>query len=108
MLVGARHKVNVGGVEQMHREEVDALVDELAAAGAAELGMELAAGEAPLSERLAEYSQSVSDFPTAVKEFVWRNGWFWGISKARLAAGQSDPCPRHTALLKDVAPQLVV
>ncbi|KAK9839627.1 hypothetical protein WJX81_001602 [Elliptochloris bilobata] len=107
MLVGARHKTNVGGVERQHRAEVDALVTELAGAGAAELGIEPAAGGAPLPERLAEYSRSVSVFPTAVKEFVWRNGWFWSLSSRRLAEGRPDPCPRHTALLKEVAPELV-
>jgi len=107
MLVGAAHGANVGEVEQRHGDEVDTLVDELAAAGAKELGVELARGDAPLTQRLAEYSRSVSHFPTAVKEFPWRNGWFWGISQARLAEGQPDPCPQHTALLKQVAPQLL-
>ncbi len=107
MLVGARYKVTVGEVEQQHRAEVDELVEELATAGAAELSINLAAGSAPLPERLADYTRLVSHFPTAVKEFAWRNGWFWDISKARLAAGQPDPCPKHTALLREVVPQLV-
>ena len=107
MLVGAAHKVTVGEVEQRHRDQVDPLIEELAAAGARELGLEQAPRGAPLPERLAEYTRSVSHFPTAVKEFPWRNGWFWGISQARLAEGQPDPCPQHTALLKEVAPQLL-
>jgi len=107
MLVGAAHKANVGEVEQRHADEVNTLVDELAAAGAQALGVELASGGALLTQRLAEYSRSVAHFPTAVKEFPWRNGWFWGLSQAALAEGRPDPCPQHTALLKQVAPQLL-
>lgn len=45
---------------------------------------------------------AVAHFPTAVKEFSWRNGWFYGLSQAAAAAGQPDPCPTHTAWLKEV------
>ena len=45
---------------------------------------------------------AVAHFPTAVKEFAWRNGYFWGLSQEAAAAGRSDPCPTHTTWLKEV------
>lgn len=70
---------------------------QLAMGGAAELGAKLAPGTV---ERLCAYSQSVAHFPTAVKEFPWRNGWFWQISQREMAAGRPDPFPTHTRMLK--------
>lgn len=92
-------QANVGAVEKDHKEEVSKLFSELAAAGAAELGITLDAG---VVDRLNAYSRSVAHFPTAVKEFTWRNGWFHEISKRAVAAGKADPCPIHSALLKEV------
>ena len=37
-----------------------------------------------------------------VLQFQWRNGWFYNISKEKLAAGLPDPCPLHTAWLQEV------
>ncbi|KAG1662010.1 hypothetical protein FOA52_009499 [Chlamydomonas sp. UWO 241] len=122
MLVGAKHKVTVGEVESKHTEEVStlitemtaagraeliththtqvsALITEMAAAGSAELGITLDDG---VVARLLAYARSVAHFPTAVKEFPWRNGWFHAISAAKIASGAADPMPRHTALLKEV------
>jgi hypothetical protein len=44
----------------------------------------------------------VAHFPTAVKEFEWRNGFFHGVSTSALDAGKPDPFPTHTALLRSV------
>ena len=99
MLVGARHGVSVGEVEAAHSAEVSALIQELAAAGEAALGVTLEPGVVP---RLCAYARSVAHFPTAVKEFEWRNGWFWGLSVSAAETGKSDPCPRHTALLREL------
>ncbi|EFJ52681.1 hypothetical protein VOLCADRAFT_54899 [Volvox carteri f. nagariensis] len=99
MLVGAKHKVSVGQVEAQHTGEVSELIRELCTAGAAELGVELAGGEV---ERLNAYARSVAHFPTAVKEFSWRNGWFYGLTQKALTAGRPDPCPLHTQLLTEV------
>ncbi|KAI8469450.1 MAG: hypothetical protein J3K34DRAFT_451932 [Monoraphidium minutum] len=99
MLVGAKHKASVGEVEGGHNAEVSALISELLAAGGAALGVPEAPGAVP---RLNAYARSVAHFPTAVKEFEWRNGWFYGLTQAALAAGKPDPCPLHTALLKEV------
>ncbi|GAB4821761.1 hypothetical protein N2152v2_008807 [Parachlorella kessleri] len=100
MLVGARHGgCTVGQVEAQHRDEVDQLIQELAAAGAPALGVSLNPG---VEDRLLAYARSVAHFPTAVKEFQWRNGWFWGLSQQAAAGGRPDPCPKHSAWLKEV------
>jgi hypothetical protein len=97
MLVGATHPgATVGDVEQKHGEEVVALIEELAAGCAAAEGVSFQPNLAP---RLCAYARSVAHFPTAVKEFEWRNGWFWGLSTAARAAGRPDPFPLHSALL---------
>lgn len=53
-----------------------------------------------LCDRLAAYARSVAHFPTAVKEFEWRNGAFYEISLAAQKAQRPDPCPQHTEGLK--------
>ena len=64
MLVGAKHGgVTVGDVESKHTSEVEALIEELASAGAAALGVTLAPA---LPARLRAYARSVAHFPTAV------------------------------------------
>ena len=101
MLVGAKHGgITVGEVEAAHTAEVDALISELSAAGASALGG-LTLGP-NLEARLRAYARSVAHFPTAIKEFEWRNGWFWEASKKARAAGARDPTPLHTALLKEL------
>lgn len=99
MLVGAKHKVSVGEVESRYKAEVSALINELAAAGSAALGVQLEPG---VVERLNAYARSVAHFPTAVKEFEWRNGYFYGLTQKAVSEGRPDPCPMHTALLKEV------
>jgi hypothetical protein len=79
--------------------QVSRLIVELAGAGQADLGIMLDAGYV---ERLLAYARSVAHYPTAMKEFSWRNGWFHGITRQQLQSGQSDPMPMHTALLTDV------
>lgn len=53
-----------------------------------------------LCDRLAAYARSVAHFPTAVKEFEWRNGAFYDMSLAAEKAERPDPCPKHTEGLK--------
>ena len=109
--------------------QVNALIKELAAAAAAAKGLTFDAG---VEARLCAYARSVSHFPTALKEvsvywetfnrsglyivyhdvtlacfvmalqFEWRNGWFYNLSQKALASGASDPCPLHTAWLKEL------
>jgi hypothetical protein len=97
MLVGACHPgASVGDVESKHTAEVSALIDELAAGAAAATGAAFAPQLAP---RLCAYARSVAHFPTAVKEFEWRNGWFYALSQAAAREGRPDSFPKHTAAL---------
>ena len=100
MMVGALNGgVTVGDVESKHADQLRALVNELCAAGEAALGVKLAPGA---FDRLAAYGRTVAHFPTAVKEFEWRNGWFYALSEAAAAQGKPDPLPLHTAGLKEL------
>ncbi|KAG7014193.1 hypothetical protein SDJN02_24367 [Cucurbita argyrosperma subsp. argyrosperma] len=100
MLVGARHPgATVGAVEKDYRSEVSSLIAELASAAAAERQLVFEEG---IEERLCAYSRAVAHFPTAVKEFKWRNGWFYSLSEKAIAAGKPDPCPLHTAWLAEL------
>lgn len=100
MLVGARHPgATVGAVEKDFRSEVSSLITELANAAASEKGI---AFEDNMEERLCAYSRAVAHFPTAVKEFKWRNGWFYSISQKAISEGKPDPCPLHTQWLKEL------
>jgi len=107
MMTGALNGgVTVGAVEAEHSAQLKALVNELCAAGEGALGVTLEdgvyerLGSHGVYERLTAYGRSVAHFPTAVKEFEWRNGWFYELTKAALAAGRPDPMPLHTAGLK--------
>ncbi|OIW08885.1 hypothetical protein TanjilG_05860 [Lupinus angustifolius] len=100
MLVGARHGgVSVGVVEKEFYSELSSLIAELASAAASEKGLTF---EEAMEERLCAYSRAVAHFPTAVKEFKWRNGWFYSISEKAVAQGKPDPCPLHTQWLKEL------
>ncbi len=79
--------------------QVVQLIDELAAAGSKELEVVL---DPEVPQRLCAYARSVAHFPTAVKEFEWRTGFFYDLSKRALTGGKADPCPLHTAWLKKV------
>lgn len=100
MAVGAAHPgATVGDVERLHTAEVVALIEELRAGSAGRRGVSFQEGTA---ERLLAYARAVAHFPTAVKEFEWRNGYFYAISVEAEAAGEPDPFPKHTALLQQV------
>lgn len=98
MMVGALHKCTVGEVESEHRSEVDELLVQLATAVAST--HDVTWERLRLCDRLAAYARSVAHFPTAVKEFEWRNGAFYEISLAAQKAQRPDPCPQHTEGLK--------
>eukprot|EP00850_Spirogloea_muscicola_P005361 SM000024S07823 [mRNA] locus=s24:779170:780915:+ [translate_table: standard] len=100
MLVGARHPgATVGVVEKDHKDEIVPLIKELSRAAADAKGITFTGG---VEDRLMAYAHSVAHFPTAVKEFEWRNGWIYNLSQAALAAGKEDPCPLHTSWLKEL------
>ena len=89
--------VNFGEVySTKYAEQRNELIDEMVAAGSKKVGVTLQPGTA---DRLAAYAASVADFPTGVKEFEWRNGWFYEISKKAMEAGEKDPMPFHTEAL---------
>mmetsp|Transcript_21946 Transcript_21946/g.70656 ORF Transcript_21946/g.70656 Transcript_21946/m.70656 type:complete len:316 (+) Transcript_21946:454-1401(+) len=97
MLVGATHGgCTVGDVVKKHGAQFDSLANELAQAGARDLGVLLDDGYLP---RLKAYARAVAHFPTAVKEFKWRNGYFFQLTRAAVERGDTDPCPTHTSLL---------
>lgn len=103
MLVGAKHGgVSVGEVESKHAAEVSELILELSAGGARALGLPAGAVPANVVEKLRAYARSVAHFPTAVKEFEWRNGWFWSLSEEKRGKGEEDPFPTHSRLLEEV------
>eukprot|EP00563_Minutocellus_polymorphus_P010242 CAMPEP_0181061228 /NCGR_PEP_ID=MMETSP1070-20121207/22403_1 /TAXON_ID=265543 /ORGANISM="Minutocellus polymorphus, Strain NH13" /LENGTH=298 /DNA_ID=CAMNT_0023141157 /DNA_START=96 /DNA_END=992 /DNA_ORIENTATION=- len=91
--------VNFGEVysSEKYAEQRNKLIDEMVAAGSKKIGVTPQPGTA---DRLAAYAASVADFPTGVKEFEWRNGWFYDISKKAMEAGEEDPMPFHTEALK--------
>jgi len=100
MLVGALNGgITVGEVERDHRSQLGTVVAELVAAGESALGVTLEDG---VFERLCAYGRSVAHFPTAVKEFEWRNGWFHDLTVKAAAEGKPDPMPLHTAGLMEL------
>eukprot|EP01039_Chlorochromonas_danica_P004177 gene4177-4590_t len=105
MVVGASHGgCTVGDVEKMYSAEVRALIKELAAATEDELSVHFDQG---VENRLCAYARSVAHFPTALKEFEWRNGWFVQLSQKGIRQKGKDPCPLHTSLLIKAAPDLL-
>ncbi|CAJ1399476.1 unnamed protein product [Effrenium voratum] len=101
MLVGSLHSCTVGEVESKHRAEVDEMITQLATAVSA-TQPEVRWEQLLLCDRLAAYARSVAHFPTAVKEFEWRNGAFYDMTLQAEAAGRPDPCPKHTDGLRTV------
>lgn len=97
MLLGVHHGgITVGEVESKHKADFSKMVTEMAACLKEERGIQLTDGTV---ERLCAYARSVAHFPTALKEFEWRNQFWLDISRAREAAGKPDLTPLHTELL---------
>mmetsp|Transcript_33018 Transcript_33018/g.72709 ORF Transcript_33018/g.72709 Transcript_33018/m.72709 type:complete len:292 (-) Transcript_33018:180-1055(-) len=96
MAVGVKHGCSVGDVESLHTTEVRALIGELMTTAAKEAHISFPDGAI---DRLCAYARSVAHFPTALKEFEWRNGYFASISQRAMAQGGADPCPLHTAYM---------
>lgn len=96
MAVGAKYGCSVGQVERKHSEEIRTVIGELGRTATLETEVSFPAG---LDDRLCAYARSVAHFPTALKEFEWRNGWFANISFKYVVQQKEDPCPSHTAIL---------
>jgi hypothetical protein len=91
MLVGTAKKCkSVGEAGKEHTELVQQIIDELVVAVSAKEGIEFQAGTV---ERLAAYTDVVTDFPCAVKEFEWRNQYFYDLG--------DELCPTHNGLLRE-------
>ena len=87
------HDVSVGDVVKRHREQVISLTAELLQVACIGLSLDLPSMEdqASLINRLCTYSLSIENYKGAVKEWKWRNGWFWDR--------QQDDDSLHAALL---------
>jgi hypothetical protein len=93
MLVGtAKGCKTVGEAGSDFGDVVEQVVNELVAAVSANEDIEFPAGTL---ERLKAYTNVVADFPCAVKEFEWRNKYFWDLG--------DDAVPTHNSLLKECA-----
>ena len=73
------HNVTVGNVVVQHRLQVESLSLELLLVACTELRFDVPSmqDQRALVERLCNYSLSIPAYQGAVKEWEWRNGWFW-------------------------------
>lgn len=93
MLVGtAKECKSVGQAGSAHSQLVQDVIVELSSAVATKEGIIFPPGTI---ERLAAYTDVVSDFPCGVKEFQWRNKYFYDLGDAA--------CPIHNGLLRECA-----
>ena len=93
MLVGtAKDCKSVGAAGSDHRQLVEDVISELVAAVSKKEGISFPGGTI---ERLAAYTDVVADFPCGVKEFEWRNKYFYDMG--------DTSCPIHNRLLKECA-----
>ena len=91
MLVGkAKECASVGQAGSDHAELVETLVNELVSAVSAKEGISFPDGA---MSRLAAYTDVVADFPCGVKEFEWRNEYFYKLG--------DELCPTHNGLLRE-------
>lgn len=93
-LIGAVHgNITMGEVARMHTREVTEMSVELAQM----VRFTLTVGMLPdIEKRLLAYARVVKDFPTGIKEFKWRNGFFYDYSLLARKKGFPDPSPMHT------------
>jgi hypothetical protein len=93
MLVGAAKGCkSVGEAGSEHGDLVEKIVNELVAAVSEKEGISFPEGT---MARLAAYTDVVAGFPCGVKEFEWRNKYFYDLGDEKV--------PTHNALLKECA-----
>jgi hypothetical protein len=93
MLVGTvKECTSVGQAGAEHKELVEQVINELVAAVSAREGITFPDGTIP---RLAAYTDVVATFPCGVKEFEWRNKYFYDLG--------DEACPVHNSLLRECA-----
>jgi hypothetical protein len=91
MLVGTTKECkSVGEAGSVHGDLVAKVIGELVSAVSTNENIAFPEGT---SERLAAYTDVVADFPCGVKEFEWRNQYFYNLG--------DDACPTHNALLRE-------
>jgi hypothetical protein len=82
----------VGEAGKEHKDTVENVINELVAAVSKKEGITFPDGTV---ERLAAYTDVVADFPCGMKEFEWRNQFFYNLG--------DEACPTHNALLRECA-----
>ena len=93
MLVGtAKDCKSVGQAGVEYGDLVEQVVNELVVAVSAKEGISFPEGT---MKRLAAYTEVVADFPCGVKEFEWRNKYFFDLG--------DEAVPTHNALLRECA-----
>ncbi|KAG7366619.1 hypothetical protein IV203_029289 [Nitzschia inconspicua] len=93
MLVGtAKECTTVGEAGKLYKDVVADVINELVSAVSTKESITFPPGTL---ERLEAYTDVVADFPCAVKEFEWRNRYFWNLG--------DDAVPVHNGLLKECA-----
>lgn len=80
----------MGEVAKKHTTEIHDLIIEMAQMMRFTLTVGMGTN---LEQRLTDYALTVKDFPTAMKEFEWRNGFFYRYSKLALSRDIRDPTP---------------
>ena len=91
MLVGtAKECESVGQAGTDHADLIQSVISELCTAVSQKEGIEFAEGTL---ERLVAYTDVVKDFPCGVKEFEWRNEYFYKLG--------DEVCPIHNGLLRE-------
>lgn len=96
-LIGAVHgNISMGEVARFHVKEATEMSKELASM----IRFTLTVGMLPnIEERLLAYARRVKDFPTGMKEFKWRNGFFYDYSQLAINNKLPDPTPMHTYVI---------
>jgi len=93
MLVGAAHGCgSVGEAQKNHQAQIETIITELVTAVSDKENIIFPKGTIA---RLASYTEVVAEFPCGVKEFEWRNQYFWNLG--------DDLVPLHNQLLQDCA-----
>lgn len=91
MLVGtAKGSKSVGEAGSEHKDLLNKVIDELVTAVSVKESITFQPGAI---DRLAAYTDVVADFPCGVKEFEWRNKYFYSLG--------DEACPTHNSLLRD-------
>ena len=75
------HDKPVGDICRDNEAQTRALIDELK--GVAERALNIHLDDL-VGQRLIEYSLSIPEYKGAVKEWPWRNGWFWDRERSPL------------------------